>query len=99
MNILLWKNKNSTIIPSGKLPLPLANDFKFFFFIDNIDKIMRGFQNCQNLKIIFSIPDFPLNTMYVLAPVSVRQIFTFMKKMNKTFCRNDVFDIKTFDSD
>ena len=37
--------------------------------------------------------------MYVLAPVTIEQIFTFIKKMNKTFCRNDAFDIKTFDSE
>ena len=37
--------------------------------------------------------------MYVLEPVTIKQIFTFIKKMNKTFCRNDAFDIKTFDSE
>ena len=31
LNILLGKNKNSSILPSGKLPLPLANKFKNFF--------------------------------------------------------------------
>ena len=98
LNILLGKNKKSNILPSGKLSLPLANDFKNFF-IDKIDEIMRGFDNCNNAEVIFSIPDFPLNTMYVLAPVTIEQIFTFIKKMNKTFCRNDAFDIKTFDSE
>ena len=60
LNILLRKNNNSNKLPSGKLPLPLANDFKKFFN-DKID-----------------------NT------------FTFLKKMNKTFCRNDAFDIFFF---
>ena len=36
--------------------------------------------------------------MCVLAPVTIEQIFTFIKKMYKTFCRNDAFDIKIFDS-
>ena len=39
INILLGKNKNSKILPSGKLSLSLANDFKIFF-IDKIDKIV-----------------------------------------------------------
>ena len=42
INILLGKNKNSNILPSGKLLLPLANDFRNFS-IFKIDKIMRGF--------------------------------------------------------
>ena len=38
--------------------------------------------------------------MYVLIPVTIEQIFTFIrKKKNKTFCQNDAFDIKTFDSE
>ena len=37
--------------------------------------------------------------MYVLAPVTFEQIFTFIENMNKTFCRNDAFDLKTFDSE
>ena len=37
LNILLGKNKNSNIIPSGKLPLPLANGFRTFL-IDKFDK-------------------------------------------------------------
>ena len=69
MNILQGENKNANILPSGKLPLPLANDFKNFF-IDKIVEIMRGIHNCYNSEDIFSIPDFPLNTMYVLAPVT-----------------------------
>ena len=81
VNILLGKNKNSNILPSGKLPLPLANDFKIFFFIDKIDKIMRGFRKCRNSKDIFPIPDFPLNTMFLLEPVPIEQIFTFMKNL------------------
>ena len=31
LNILLGKNKNSNLLPSGKLPLPLANEFEIFF--------------------------------------------------------------------
>ena len=69
-------------MPSGKLPLPLANDFKNFI-IDRTDKIMRGFLNCRNSEDIFSIPDFPLKSMYVLASVTVEQIFTFIKKWIK----------------
>ena len=37
--------------------------------------------------------------MYVLAPVTIEQTFTFIKKIIETFCRNDAFDIKTFDSE
>ena len=37
--------------------------------------------------------------MYVLAPVTIELIFTFIKKMNENFCRNDAFDIKTIDSE
>ena len=62
LNILQWENKNCNILPSGKLPLPLANDFKKFF-IDKIDKILRGFQNCQKSEHVFPIPDFPPKTM------------------------------------
>ena len=64
-----------------------------------IDETMRGFDKCNNSDDIFSIPDFPLNTMYVLAPVTIEQVFTFIKQMIKTFCRNDAFYIKTFDSE
>ena len=56
---------------------------------------MRGFHNYHSSGDTFSIPDCPLNTMYVLAPVTIEHIFTFIKKMNKTICRNDAFDIKT----
>ena len=62
--------------------------------MDKIGEIMRGFDNCNNSEDIFWIPEFPLNTMYVLAPVTVEQIITFVKKNNKTFCRNDAFDKK-----
>ena len=41
---------------------------------------MKGFQNCQNSGDIFSIPDFPLKTISVQAPVFIEQIFTFIKK-------------------
>ena len=37
--------------------------------------------------------------MYVLALVIIEQIFTFIRKTYKTFCRNDTFDIKTFISE
>ena len=92
LNILRGKNKKSNIFPSGKLPLPLANDLNNFF-IDKIDEIMRSFQNCLNSEDIFLIPGFPLKTMYALAPVTIEQIFTFIKIMNKSFCRNEAFDI------
>ena len=97
LNILLGKNKNSYILPSGKLSLPLANDF-MNFFIDKIDKIMRDFKKWHNSEDIFSIADFSLKTMYVLAPVTIEQILTFTKKINKNSCRHDAFDIKTFHS-
>ena len=58
---------------------------------------MRSLLHCRKSEDIFSIPDFPLNTMYVLAPVTIEQLFTFIKKITKTFCRNDAFDIKIFD--
>ena len=80
------------------MPLQLSNDFKNFF-IDEIDETMRGFQNSKTSEDIFSSPDSPLKTMYVLASVTIEQTFTFIKKMSKTFCRNDVFDIETFDSE
>ena len=91
LNILLEKNKNSNILPCGKLPLLLASDFKNFF-IDKIDKMLKGFKNCHISEDIFSIPN-------VLAPVTNEQKFTFIKKMNEFFCRNDSFGIKTFDSE
>ena len=31
--------------------------------------------------------------------MNYEQIFTFIKKLNKNFCQNDAFDIKTFDSE
>ena len=37
--------------------------------------------------------------MYVLAPVTIEKTFTIIKQMNKTFCRNDAFDTKTFASE
>ena len=36
LNILLWKNKNSNILPSGKLPLPLANDLRIVSLIKDM---------------------------------------------------------------
>ena len=60
---------------------------------------MSDSRNCHNSEDIFSIPDFPPETMYVLAPVTIKLIFSFIKEMNKTFCQNDAFDIKTFDSE
>ena len=52
LNILLEINKNSNFSPSGKLPLPLENDFENFF-IDEIDNIMKGFQSYNNSEDIF----------------------------------------------
>ena len=52
VNILLGKNMNSNILPSGKLPLPLANNFTNFF-IDKIDKIMRGLQTFHISEDVF----------------------------------------------
>ena len=58
MNILLWRKKNSNILRSGKLPLPLASVFKNFF-IDKIDEIMRGFHICHNSEDNFFYSRFP----------------------------------------
>ena len=52
LNILLGKKNNSNILPSGKLHFLLANDFKIFF-IDKIDKVMRGFPICHNSEYNF----------------------------------------------
>ena len=61
---------------------------------------MRGFHNCHISEgFFFSITDFPLKNMYVLAPVTIEKIFTSIKKINKTFCRNGAFDTKTFNAD
>ena len=78
--------------------LPLTSDFKNCF-IDKTYKTMKGFQKCFNSEDIFTIPDFSLMILHVLAPVTLEQIFTFNKKCIKFFCRNDEFDVKTFDSD
>ena len=40
---------------------------------------MRDFQNFQMSEVIFSILDFSLKTMYVLAPITIEQILTFIK--------------------
>ena len=77
------------------LPLQMANNFKDFF-IDAIDKTMKDFQNCHNYEDIFPIPDFSLESMCTLALVTVQKKM-FLKKVNKTFCPTDAFDIKTFD--
>ena len=77
--------------------LPLTNDFLKKFFIDKIDEIMRGFHTCLNSEDISSIPDFSLSAIYLLAPVTFEHMFTFIKKMYKTFCRNNAIDKKTFD--
>ena len=60
---------------------------------------MSDSRNCHNSEDSFSIPDFPPETMYVLALVTIKLIFTFIKEMDKNFCRNDEFDIKTLDSE
>ena len=60
---------------------------------------MRGLLNSHITEDIFSIPHFPLKTMYVLVPVTIEQIFTFIIKMKKTFCRNDALDTKTYVSE
>ena len=48
---------------------------------------MSGLQNCHNSKDIFSIPDFPLKTIFVLAPFTNEQILTFIKKLIKLSVR------------
>ena len=70
LNILRGETKNSNIILSGKLPLPLTKDFKIFFYSWNTCD-NEGFHNFQFSEGLFSIPDFPLDTMYVLAPVTI----------------------------
>ena len=66
------------MLTSGKLPLPLANDFKKFF-IDKIVRIMKVFQICYKSEDIFTIPNFPLKTMCLLARVTIEQILSFIK--------------------
>ena len=59
---------------------------------------MRGFQNCHDsIELIISTPDFPPESMWVLAPVTVEQNFYFQQKIIKNFCQNNAFDIKTVD--
>ena len=79
LNLLLGKNKNSDISPGGKLPLPLTNNFKSWF-IDKINKIMREFKTCHSTEDVFLIPNLPLKTVYVQEPITIKQIFTFIKK-------------------
>ena len=78
MIILLGENKNSNVLPRGKLPLPIANNFKDVF-INKIERLMRGLQNCHILEEFFSIPDFPLKTMCTLAHITIQQATIFMK--------------------
>ena len=73
------KNKYN-ILPSGTRPLSQANDCKDFF-IDKIDQLMRGFQTFPNSEdVFFSISDFPLVSMCILAPATVEQLLIFIKK-------------------
>ena len=49
------------------------------------------------------LPQFSMtkdqHLLYLLAPVTIEQIFTFIINNNKTFCQKDTFGLKTFDSE
>ena len=95
LNQLLGKNKNTSVLPYHSSSIKLANDFKQFF-IQKIDIIVNSFQYNSNATEFFSIPDFPIQSMNILAPVTIEKISTYVSKMNKTYCSNDSFDITTF---
>ena len=52
LNFLIGKNKNSNILPSGKMPLPITNDFENFS-IDQIGKKLEVSKIPIILKIFF----------------------------------------------
>ena len=97
LNQLLGKNKNSSVLPCHSSSLQLANDFKQFF-IEKIDTIFNSFQDDNNSADNFTIPDFPIQSMNILSPVTTHEVLKYMGRMNKTFCSNDSFDIRKFES-
>jgi len=83
------------VLPYHSSSIKLANDFKQFF-IQKIYIIVNSFQCNSNTAEFFSIPDFPIQSMNILAPVTTEKISTYVSKMNKTYCSNDSFDITNF---
>ena len=70
LNILLEENKNYNKLSSGKMSSSTSEQ-THNFFTDNIDKRLRGVQNCHNTEDILSIPYFHQDSVCIL------QLFTF----------------------
>ena len=58
---------------------------------------MSSFRNHHISDKNFQISGFTLEQIYVLSPVTIEETSVFIqKKINKTFCPIDLFDIRTF---
>ena len=98
LNGLLGKNTKDYILPQHVSDYSLANDFKDFFLL-KVANLKNSFNESLISNNITLIPEFQLERFNTFAAVEIADILKLLKNMNKTFCNNDPFDIRSFEFD
>ena len=98
LNGLLGKNTKDYILPQHVSDYSLANDFKDFFLL-KVANLKNSFNESLISNNITLIPEFQLERFNIFAAVEIADILKLLKNMNKTFCNNDPFDIRSFEFD
>ena len=98
LNGLLGKNTKDYVLPQHDSDYALANDFKDFFLSKVMD-LKNSFNENSSFSNSSLIPNLPLEQFHKFAKVEKTEILKLLKNMNKTFCNNDPFDIRSFESD
>ena len=99
LNNLLGKNTKDYVLPQHESDFNLAQNFKNFF-LSKITRLKNSFDVCISSNNTSLIPTYPLDQQFdTFAEIEKSEILKILKKMNKTFCSNDPFDIRSFDFD
>ena len=95
LNQLLGKNLKSIKFPTCESNLRLVNNFKDFF-ISKVSNINSSFLGTQASAGMF-IPDFPVSGFESFRPINEAEMVDILRKMNKTNCSIDPYNIKFLD--
>ena len=96
LNSFLGKSNKVVSFPSHTSKTDLCNKFKNFF-IDKIIRIVDSFGNSDPSSLNL-IPDIPMKNIDIFSPITDAVAFSIIMKMNKTYCLNDPFNIKKFET-
>ena len=98
LNGLLGFSNAQDILPQCGSDFILANKFKDFFLKKVID-IKNSFDGNFGTNEYSLIPDFPLKYFENFKKVEFGEMVKIMGNVNKTFCLNDPFDIRSVEID